>query len=344
MPRISVLGCGRIGRMHADNIASHPRAELAGVFDVHAPSAQDVTVTYIRETSEESLVEHIADADAVLLRTQTMTEPTVALAARLKIVSRHGVGYDAVDIDALNSRGIALAVCGDVNSTTVAEHASMMIIAASKRVLRADASVRCGPWEWRNRLEAQDVRGQNLLLVGYGRIGSRTASMMRGFGMRIRAFDPYLLSNGWPECGVAPVRTLKESLAWADVISFSLPHTGKPLIGEAEIAEMRDGVVLVNTARGGIIDEDALIAALTGGKVGAAGLDVFETEPVLSDHPLIGFDQVVLSPHIGGLTHGAAQRMAVSSDENILDFFAGKIDQDLVVNREEVNVARQAQA
>lgn len=307
-------------------------------------AAQGVTVTYVPDTTEESLVEKIEDADAVLLRTQPMTRSTVALAKRLKIVSRHGVGFDAVDLDALNSRGIALAVCGDVNSATVAEHASMMILAASKRALRADASVRSGSWEWRNRLEARDVRGQNLLLVGYGRIGRHTASMMRGFGMQIQAFDPYLLRNGWPRGGAAPVRTLEEGLAWADVISFSLPYTGKPLIGEAEIAAMRDGVVLVNTARGGIIDESALMSALTSGKVGAAGLDVFEAEPVLADHPLVGFDQVILSPHIGGLTLGAAKRMAVSSVQNILDFFAGKIDRDLVVNREQIDVALQAQA
>ncbi len=257
------------------------------------------------------------------------------------IVSRHGVGYDAVDIDALSSRGIALSVCGDVNSASVAEHASMMILAATKRVLRADAAVRRGRWEWRNRLEAQDVRGTNLLLVGYGRIGRHTASMMCGFGMQIQAFDPYLLNTGWPRDGVAPVRTLEEGLAWADVISFSLPHTGKPMIGTAEIARMREGVVIVNTARGGVIDEGALIGALTSGKVGAAGIDVFETEPVLSDHPLIGFDQVILSPHIGGLTLGAAERMAVSSAENILDFFAGRIDRSLIVNREEINVTLQ---
>ncbi len=307
-------------------------------------AARGVTITYILETSEESLVEHIEDADAVLLRTQPMTRSTVALASKLKIVSRHGVGYDAVDLDALNSRGIALAVCGDVNSATVAEHASMMILAASKRVLRADASVRRGPWEWRNRLEAQDVRGRNLLLVGYGRIGRHTALMMRGFGMQVQAFDPYLLRNGWPKGGAAPVQTLEEGLAWADVISFSLPHTGKPLIGEEEIAGMREGVVLVNTARGGVIDESALISALASGKVGAAGLDVFETEPVPSDHPLVGFDQVILSPHIGGLTLGAAERMAVSSAENILDFFAGKMDRDLIVNSEQIDVALQTQA
>lgn len=308
----------------------HPsgRARLDG--------ATDVTVTYIPETSEESLAAKVSQADAVLLRTQPMTAPTITKCERLKIVSRHGVGYDAVDVDALSARGIALAICGDVNSTTVAEHAAMMILATCKRVLRADAAVRHGLWEWRNKLEARDVRGQNLLLVGYGRIGRHTATMMQTIGMNVRAHDPFLLESGWPNDAVPSVASLGDGLAWADVISFSLPHTGKPLIGASEIEQMRDGVVLINTARGGIIDEGALLDGLTTGKVGAAGLDVFVTEPMPADHPLLHFDQVLMTPHIGGLTQDAAERMAISSAENILDFFRGEIDHTLVVNREQI--------
>ncbi|MEM8728549.1 MAG: hydroxyacid dehydrogenase [Pseudomonadota bacterium] len=304
--------------------------------------AGDVSVTYIDETSEPSLAAEIGSADGVLLRTQPMTPPTIAKAERLKIVSRHGVGYDAVDLGALNDRGIALAVCGDVNSRTVAEHAALLILAASKRVLRADAAVRSGPWEWRNRLEARDLRGQNLLLVGYGRIGRQTGALMHGFGMNLRAYDPVLQERGWPKEGAAPVASLAEGLSWADVISFSVPQTDRPMIGEAELNRMRDGVVLVNTARGGIFDEAALIAGLESGKVGAAGLDVFAAEPVPPSHPICAFDQVILTPHIGGLTRDAAERMAVSSAQNILDFFQGRIDPDLVVNKEHIDVLRQA--
>ena len=305
-------------------------------------AAGDVTVTYLSETSEASVAAEIDRADAVLLRTQPLTAPTIARAKHLKIVSRHGVGYDAVDLDALNARGIALAICGDVNSTSVAEHAAMMILAASKRLLRGDGAARRGPWEWRNRLEARDIRNQNLLLVGYGRIGRQTGALMQGFGMTLRAHDPFLMQQGWPEDGVQPVASLEEGLAWADVISFSLPHTGAPLIGADEIARMREGVVLVNTARGGIIDEAALIAGLRSGKVGAAGLDVFAAEPLPPDHPLTSFDQVILSPHIGGLTRDAAEGMAVSSAANILDFFKGRVDPRLIVNKEQIDAKRQA--
>jgi D-3-phosphoglycerate dehydrogenase len=296
--------------------------------------APSITVRYLDETSEASLAAHVAEADAVLLRTQPMSAATVAKAQRLRIVSRHGVGYDAVDVDALNAGGIALAICGDVNSTSVAEHACMLILAASKRAVQADRAVRTGPWEWRNRLQSQDLRGRNLLQVGYGRIGRHIAGMMAGFGLAIRAYDPFLPKHLWPDGPATPVSDLGQGLAWADVVSVSVPGAERPLIGRAELAAARDGVVIVNTARGGVVDEAALVEALASGKVAAAGLDVFETEPLPADHPLIRYDQVILSPHIAGLTEGAAERMAVGAAQNILDFFDGRIDTTLVVNRE----------
>ena len=298
--------------------------------------AAEIDVTYLRETSVESLQTVIGDADAVLLRTQPLSAETIAMAPKLKIASRHGVGYDAVDVAALNARGIALAICGDVNATTVAEHVAMLMLATCKRLMRADAAVRVGPWEWRNGLESRDLRGQRLLLVGYGRIGQHVGRLMQAFGMALRAHDPFLQKNGWPENSVPMVNSLAEGLGWADVISFSLPHSGAPLIGAAEIAAMRDGVVLINTARGSVIDEEALINGLESGKIGAAGLDVFQDEPVPGNHPLSQFDQVVLTPHIAGLSRDSAERMAVSSAENILNFLNGSIDPALVVNRDHV--------
>jgi D-3-phosphoglycerate dehydrogenase len=302
-------------------------------------AAEGVSVRYIEEISEPSYAEHIGDAEALLIRTQPLTAPTVEKAPKLKIVSRHGVGYDAVDVDALNARGIALAVCGDVNSTAVAEHSAMMILAASKRALRADKSVRSGPWDWRNKLESQDLRGRNLLQLGYGRIGRHIVSMMRGFGMDIRAYDPYLSQRGWPEPEVPEVADLTVGLGWADIVSVSVPRGDQAIIGRAEIAAMRPGAIIVNTARGGVVDEMALIDGLESGKIGAAGLDVFEQEPLPREHPLTRFDQVILSPHIAGVTDGAAERMAMGSVQNILDFFAGKMDPELVVNRANLDQA-----
>ncbi len=301
--------------------------------------APGITVRYVEETSEASLSMHVGEADAVLLRTQPMSAQTVDKAKKLRIVSRHGVGYDAVDVDALSARGIALAVCGDVNSTSVAEHAAMLILAASKRTLRADKSVRNGPWEWRNKLESQDLSGRNLLQVGYGRIGRKIAAIMSGFTMNIRAYDPLLQRQGWPEGDIAPVAEINEGMAWADVVSVSVPGGDEPLIGRQELAAAKDGLIVVNTARGGVVDESALIKAVESGKISAAGLDVFETEPLPADYRLPLFDQVILSPHIAGLTGGAAERMAIASAQNILDFFNGTIDPALVVNRQSISHA-----
>lgn len=296
-------------------------------------SAPGVTFDYVEEVSEQSYHPFISKADALVLRTQPLSASTVANADRLKIVSRHGVGYDAVHLASLNERGIALAVVGDVNSVSVAEHAMMLILSAAKRVLRGDRAVRNpSEWGWRNRLEAEEISGKRLLIIGFGRIGRHLSRMAAGFGMEIRAFDPYLQAQGWPGGPVLPESSLLNGLRWADVVSVNVPKADRPIIAKDELAAMNPGAILVNTARGGVVDEAALIEALQSGRLGAAGLDVFDDEPPSEDCRLLAFDQVVLSPHIAGLTRECGERMAVASVQNVLDFFAGRIDPSLVVN------------
>ena len=298
----------------------------------HAP---DVTYDYVKEVSEASYTPFIGAADALVLRTQPLSARTVERAERLKIVSRHGVGYDAVDVAALNARGISLCIVGDVNSISVAEHAMTLILGCTKCLIRADRSVRDGHWGWRNKLEAGEVGGKRLLILGFGRAGRHLARMAAAFGMEIRAFDPFLSQSGrWPVGPVDAAETLAEGLAWADIVSVHVPKGDRPLIEDAELRQVKPGVVIINTARGGIVDEAALAEALTDGRVAAAGLDVFEDEPPPADHPLFRFDQVILTPHIAGLTAQAAERMAVSSVQNVLDFFAGKLDPALIVNKD----------
>lgn len=297
-----------------------------------AKSAPDVTFDYVEDISEPSYAPLIGKADGLVIRTQPLSAATVRKAGRLRIVSRHGVGYDSVDLPALNDRGIALAIVGDVNSISVAEQAMMLLMAAAKRAIRGDRAVRAGDWGWRNRLEQGELRGKRLLVVGYGRSGRHLARMASGFGMEIRAFDPFLERQGWPEGPVAPVADLAGGLGWADLVSVHAPKADQPVIGAAEFAAMKPSGILVNTARGGVVDEAALLASLRDGRLAAAGLDVFEEEPPASGNPLLAMDQVVLSPHIAGLTAECAERMAISSVQNVLDFFAGRIDPALIVN------------
>ena len=295
--------------------------------------AAPVSYEYVQEITEATYTPLLHKADGLVIRTQPLTAATIAMGTRLKIVSRHGVGYDAVDVAALTARRIPLCIVGDVNSVSVAEHAMMLILAAVKRLVVSDAAVRDpAQWEWRNRLESGEVSGKRLLIIGFGRAGRHLARMAAGFDMVISAHDPTLAENSWPAGPVRNTPDLLAALAAADIVSLHVPKGDRPLIGAAELAVMKRTAVLVNTARGGVVDEAALVLALRSGKIGAAGLDVFENEPPLAENPLAELRQVVLTPHIAGLTQESAARMAVASVQNVLDFFAGRLDPALVVN------------
>jgi D-3-phosphoglycerate dehydrogenase / 2-oxoglutarate reductase len=301
----------------------------AGVALLQRLHSDGYSYDYVEEVSEASYAPLIDRADALVIRTQPLSAPTVARAGRLKVVSRHGVGYDSVDVAAL----VALTILGDVNSISVAEHAIMLLLAAAKRARKADSAVRGeGQWDWRNKLEQQEISGKRLLILGYGRSGRYLARMATGFGMEIMAFDPYLEKVGWPKGEVQPVSDLGAALGWADYISVHVPKSDKPMIGAEEIALMKRGVILVNTARGGVVCETALAEALESGQIGAAGLDVFEDEPPRPASRLLAYDSVVLSPHIAGLTAECSERMAVGAIGNAIDYLNGSIDPALVVN------------
>lgn len=322
MPRLLVAG------------KLHPAGE-ARIAELRAGG---VAVDYVEEISEASYLPHIATADALVLRTQPLTAETIAKAPRLKVVSRHGVGYDAVDVAALTAHGIALTIVGDVNSISVAEQAMMFLLAAAKRLLRADRAVRDpAQWSWRNQLEQQEISGKNLLIVGYGRSGRKLAKMAAGFDMQVCAHDPYLERMGWPEGPVRPV-SLTEGLPWADCISVHIPKSDRPVLGMGELQRCKPGVIIANTARGGVIDEAALADALASGQVGGAGVDVFETEPPRADMPLSGCDTALLTPHVAGLTAEASERMALASLGNALGYLDGTIERSLVVNAEVMDV------
>lgn len=319
MPRILVAG-----KIHADGLAV-------------LRNAPGVELDYVEEVSSESYRPYLANADALLIRTQPLTSSHIAGAPRLRIVSRHGVGYDSVDIAALNERKIPLAVVGDVNSRAVAEHAVMLMLAAARRTLLFDRKMRAGDWNYRNSLDADEIDGSTLLVVGFGRIGRRLAEIATALGMTVIAYDKFLDPQVIRAAGVLPVENLLDGLRQADVVSLHAPKLGAgPLIGAAELAVMKPSAILVNTARGGLIDEAALVAALDGGRLAAAGLDVLADEPPRPDDPLLGCERVVLSPHNAGLTEACARRMAIAAASNILDHFKGTLDPALIVNRAEI--------
>ena len=301
----------------------------AGVERLRA--APGVTVDYIEDTAPDAFHGRLAGAEGLLIRTQPVTADVIAAAPALRVVARHGVGYDSVDGAALAARGIPLTIVGDVNSASVAEQAMMLLLAAAKRAIAADAAVHAADWGWRDRREAQELAGRTLLLLGYGRIGRRMAKLADAFGMRVLAHDPHLPAP-WPEGPARPAPDLGAALAEADAVSLHLPGSARPVLGAGEIAAMKPGAILVNTSRGGAVDEAALAHALDEGHLAAAGLDVFAEEPPGPDNPLLGLGNVILSPHIAGLTAEAARRMAEDAAQNILDFFAGRLDPARIVN------------
>jgi len=304
-------------------------------------SAKDVSFTLVDEISLESYLPHVGEADAVVLRTQPMTAAVIGAALKLKIVSRHGVGYDAVDVAALNARDIPLCIVGDVNSRAVAEHTLMLMLATARKAAQHDAAIRRGEWNVRNRFETVELDGKTLLLVGFGRIGRRVAELAGAFGMTVAAYDPFVKPDTMAKHGVRPAADLVKALGEADYVSLHMPgSTAGAVIFEEEIRAMKPGAILVNAARGGLVDETLLDKALREGALGGAGLDVLKTEPPDPGHPLLTNERVMLSPHSAGLTAECAARMAVASVQNVLDHFAGRLDPALVVNAGETGYRR----
>ena len=299
-------------------------------------SAPGFTVELISPVSVDSYAPFLPQADALLIRTQPLTAVEIASARQLKIVSRHGVGYDSVDIAALSARHIPLAVVGDVNSRSVAEHTLALLLALAKRVCYFDQAIRAGDWNSRNTFSAVELAERTLFILGFGRIGREVARLAQAFRMKVVAWDPYVADSAFADLGVARVRDIDAGLQQADAVTVHLPRVGdRPLIGRAELALLKPGALIINTARGGIIDEDALAGALAANHLGGAALDVLKCEPAdLASALLEQKERLILTPHSAGLTGEAAMRMSVSAAQNIIDYFNECLEPSLVVNPE----------
>lgn len=277
-------------------------------------------------------------AAAILVRTTPIGADVIEAAPQLRVVSRHGVGYDNVDIAALNARGIPLAIAVQANRVSVAEHTLAMLLTLAKAALPHDAAVRAGHWAIRNELRAFELFAKRLLLVGLGRIGREVATRARAFGMVVAVHDPYVDPATLADLGCLAAPSLDQAVAEADAISLHLPLTEatRHVIDARRLALMKRGAILVNTARGGLIDETALAAALTAGGLRGAGIDVFADEPPRPDNPLLAAPNALLSPHNAGVTEESMVRMATEAAQNILEVLDGVLDPAVIVNLDAV--------
>ena len=267
-----------------------------------------VEVRWVDGPDREKLLAAVPDADALLVRSATTVDDEVLAAApKLKIVGRAGVGLDNVDVDAATKRGVMVVNAPTSNIHTAAEHAVTLLLAAARQIPQADASLREHEWK-RSSFNGVEVFGKTVGVVGLGRIGQLFAQRMAAFETRVIAYDPYVSAARATQLGIE-LLPLDEVLAQADLISVHLPKTAetKGIIGREALAKTKPGVIIVNAARGGLIDEQALADAIVSGHVRAAGLDVFDTEPC-TDSPLFDLPQVVVTPHLGASTSEAQDR------------------------------------
>ena len=282
------------------------------------------------------LIDHLPDTDAIIVRMTKIDQKVIDTAPNLKIVARHGVGYEAVDVPALTTRKIPLALVGNVNASAVAEHTLAMILAMAKKLVPYDNATRNGNFKIRDSFSQTELLGKKILVAGFGRIGREVAQRCAAFGMTVMISDPFVTAEDVKKAGYQPVEDFHKALPEADYFTIHVPKTPETenLITAKEIATMKDGAFLVNVSRGGMINEGDLCDALSSGKLAAAALDVFEPEPPKPDNPLFKLDNIVISPHCGAFTIECGQRMAEVCARNVLAVFEGNLDPSLVVNKD----------
>jgi D-3-phosphoglycerate dehydrogenase len=276
--------------------------------------------------SREQLAERIGEFDGILIRSATKLDgELLAKATRLRAVGRAGVGVDNVDVPAATKRGIVVANAPQSNVITAAEHTMALLLALARNIPQAHASLTGGAWE-RSKFSGVELHSKTLGILGFGRIGQLVAQRARGFGMRVMAFDPYVASERFRELGVEQASSSDEVYAAADFLTLHLPKTPDTegwLDAEA-LAKCKDGVRVLNVARGPLVVEEDLKAALDSGKVGGAALDVFNTEPV-TEHPLFGYPNLIVTPHLGASTAEATDRAGYQAAEQVIAALTGGV-------------------
>lgn len=286
--------------------------------------SKEMEVDYLPGLSKEEILQRIVEYDALMVRSGTkVTRDIIEAGTNLKIIGRAGVGVDNIDVEAATERGIVVVNSPGGNTRAAAEHTIALMLALARNIPQAHMMLKQGEWK-RSKFMGMEVYGKTLGVIGFGRIGREVAKRAQGLGMEVIAYDPYISEESAERIGVQLV-DLPTLLQKADIITIHTPLTKetKHLLGEEELKKTKKGAKIINTARGGIVDEIALAKAIEEGIIGGAAIDVFEQEPPPPDHPLLKLEQVIVTPHLGASTIEAQEYVAVDVAEQIVNFFKG---------------------
>jgi D-3-phosphoglycerate dehydrogenase len=288
------------------------------------------------DSSAATVIREIKGVEGVVVRMAPFTREIIAAADALKVIGRHGVGVDNIDIKAATERGIIVTNTPNANATSVVEHTLTVIGALAKHVVVRDRAIRAGNWEIRENYKAIDLDGKTLGLVGLGRIGSLIARRAAvAYNMKVIAFDPYVTPEAAKELGVRLVAQIDDIFRQSDVVSLHTPLTPETrgYVNAARLRLMKPAAFLINFSRGEVVDEKALYDALKTGVIAGAAIDVYDPEPPLRDNPLFTLENILLSPHSAALTQECVIRMAIGAAEGVVDVLSGRRPQ-FVVNPE----------
>jgi len=294
---------------------------------------REAEVVYLPQLSERNLLDEIREAHAVAVRIAKVDRDLLAQSKNLLVIAKHGVGYDNIDVEAATQKRIPVVNTPEANAESVAEHNLGLMLSLSKKICTSDRALRQGSFEGQKNYIGTELKDKKLGVIGLGRIGSETARKCKlAFNMDIIVYDPYVPKEKLEQMGYAKTEKLYDLLQESDYVVICVPLTKETtnLIGLKELGLMKANAFLINSSRGGIVNEAALYDHLVKKKIAGAALDVFSQEPPSSDHPLLSLDNFIATPHIGGVTAESMRRMAITIAEDILRVFRGERPRYLV--------------
>lgn len=309
--------------------APRPTVVVLGKIDEvgHKLLEQELNVVYHLDLTEDSVIQVCQSADAILWRNHPRcSERVMASCSKVQVIGRYGAGYDVIDVEAATKHGIVVVNAKGANDISAAEHTIMLMLSCAKMLRKLDQKTRLADWSVRTTGGISELYGKYLGIIGVGSIGRKTAALAQAFGMKVIGFDPYLSSEQWKDRKVEDAKSLEQLLALSDFVSCHVPLTEETrnMINADRFRQMKNGVFFINTSRGPVVNEKDLFDALTSHKIGVAGIDVWEKEPISKENPILKLENVICTPHVAGLSDEANRTIATVVATDIIRVLQGE--------------------